>query len=125
MKIQFHLWGIQPSEPVRHSLQQPLEQLQKLIAISTAAVVLEQRRETTPGIRAFVSLAVPGPDIHAEAWDHTVKAAWLKVIADLRYQIELRKCRPDVRLKGNGHLRAYSALRHPGRQGLGGRGSRR
>ncbi|HTJ00216.1 MAG TPA: hypothetical protein VL527_15140 [Dongiaceae bacterium] len=125
MKIQFHLWGIQPSEPMRHSLQQPLEQLQHLISISTAAVVLEQRREITPGIRAFVSLAVPGPDIHAEAWDHTVKAAWLKVIADLRYQIELRKCRPNVRLKGNGHLRAPSLQRLGSRHGRGAGGFRR
>ena len=54
-----------------------------------------------PPFRAFISLAVPGPDIHAEAHDHTAEAAWLKVADDLRKQIERRKNRQDARLKSD------------------------
>ena len=83
---------------------QPLERLQKLISISAVAVVMERRREAAPAFRAYASLAVPGPDIHAEARDHTMLAAWLKVTTALRKQIERRKNRPKARLKNDRQL---------------------
>ncbi len=106
MKTQFHIRGLNVSADSRRSLEQSLERLQSLISICTAAVVLEHRRDDPPAFRAFVSLAVPGPDIHAEARDHTLEAAWLKVITALRKQIHHRKSRQDERMKRNGHLRA-------------------
>lgn len=106
MKIQFHMLGLNLNASLRHWLEQPLERLQSLISVSAAAVVLEQRRDDTPAFRAFVSLAVPGPDIHAEARDHTLEAAWLKVITALRQQIERRKMRQETRLKSDRPLRA-------------------
>jgi ribosome-associated translation inhibitor RaiA len=87
-------------------LQLRLEQLQSLAPIAAAAVVLEYARDNGTAFRAFALLAVPGPDIHAEARDHTLEAAWLKVTAALRKQIERRVARPQVRAKTNGHLRA-------------------
>ena len=75
--------------------------MQGLISVTAAAVVLEQRRNNAPAFRAFVSLAVPGPDIHAEARDDTLEAAWLKVITALRQQIEQRKTRQHLRHKGH------------------------
>jgi ribosome-associated translation inhibitor RaiA len=70
-----------------------------LIAVSTAAVVIERQRERAPAFRAFVHLAVPGPDIHAEAREYTLEAVWLKVIAALRKQVEQRECRRKARLR--------------------------
>ena len=43
-------------------------------------------------------------DIHAEARDHTLEAAWLKVTISLRKQIEQRKRRQEARLKSNRQL---------------------
>ena len=43
--------------------------------------------------------AVPGPDIHASACDHTLEAAWFKVTKNLRQQIEGRKQRTQFRAK--------------------------
>ena len=106
MKIQFHCRGLSVSARLRHWLEQPLEQLQSLISVTTAAVLLEHRQEDAPAFRALALLAVPGPDIHAEARDHTLEAAWLKVITALRKQIEQRKARQGARVKRNGHLRA-------------------
>ena len=111
MNIQFHIRGLNDNSDLRRRLLQPLERLQSLISISAAAVVLEQRRDEAPSFRAFVSLAVPGPDIHAEARDHTLEAAWLKVITELRKQIEQRKARQGTRVKRNGHLRAQAIRR--------------
>jgi len=106
MKIQFHIRGLNDNATLRHWLEQSLACLENLTAVTAAAVVLEYERDRTPAFRAFALLAVPGPDIHAEARDHTLQAAWLKVSADLRKQIERRAARPDARLKTNGHLRA-------------------
>ena len=114
MKIQFHIRGLNDNASLRHWLERPLERLQELTSVSTAAVVLECERENAPAFRAFVLLAVPGPDIHSEARDHTLEAAWLKVITALRNQIEQRAARPEARLKTNGHLRA-PARRHKSR----------
>jgi ribosome-associated translation inhibitor RaiA len=99
MKILFYTRGFNVRKHSRQLLEQPIEQLQDLVSITRTAVVLERRREDAPAFRAFVSLAVPGPDIHAEARDHTLKAAWLKVTAALRKQIEKRKAKQLARIK--------------------------
>jgi ribosome-associated translation inhibitor RaiA len=75
--------------------------LQSLIPVTVAAVVLEHRQDDAPPFRAFVSLAVPGPDIHAEAREHTLEAVWVKVTTALRQQIERRKTRQQLRHKGH------------------------
>ncbi|HKI70109.1 MAG TPA: HPF/RaiA family ribosome-associated protein [Verrucomicrobiae bacterium] len=118
MKIQFHIRGFNLDAGSRHWLEQPLEALQRLIPINAAAVVLEHQRDVTPAFRAFVSLAVPGPDIHAEAHDHTLEAVWLKVTATLRRQIEQRKTRQLIRVKSNDHLRVPASLRSQGLAGV-------
>ena len=99
MRIQFHSLGFSLDANLRRWLQQPIEGMRSLTPVTGAAVVLEQRRDDAPAFRAFVSLAVPGPDIHAEARDHTLRAAWLKVITALRRQIERRKSCQQLRQK--------------------------
>jgi ribosome-associated translation inhibitor RaiA len=99
VKTQFYIRGLNLSAKLRRSLKQPLERLQNLISITTAAVVLEHRRNHVPAFRVFVSLALPGPDIHADARDHTLEAAWLKVTTALRKQIEQRKTKQIARIK--------------------------
>ena len=101
MNVQFHIRGLNLSASSCESFEQSLGELQDLISITAAAVVLEQRREDAPAYRAYVSLAVPGPDIHAEAIDHTLEAVWHKVCADLAKQIEHRKAKEAGRLKTN------------------------
>jgi ribosome-associated translation inhibitor RaiA len=97
MKIQLHIRGLNMGAGSRRCLEQSIEQLQSLISITAAAVVLEHRRDDTPAFRAYVSLAVPGPDVHAESRDHTLEAAWLKVISAARKRIEQRKSRQRIR----------------------------
>lgn len=99
MRIQFHIRGLNISSRVRNHLRKPLERLQSRIPITNAAVVLEHTWNAAPAVRAFVLLAVPGPDIHAEAREHTLEAVWLKATASLRKQIEHRKARQLARIK--------------------------
>ena len=101
MKTQFHCRGLNLNARLRRWLEQPLEQFQSLISVTVAAVVLEHRQDDAPAFRAFALLAVPGPDIHAEARDHTLEAVWLKVTTALRQQIERRKTRQQLRRRRN------------------------
>jgi ribosome-associated translation inhibitor RaiA len=56
-----------------------------------------------------VDLAVPGPDIHAAARDHTLEAAVLKAARRLEEQVEARKSRQQLRLKRRENCRAVSS----------------
>ena len=101
MKIQFRIRGLNASASLRTWLEKQLERLHNLIPVSTANVVLEREQDSAPAFRAHVHLAVPGPDIHAAARDHTLEAVWLKVAKNLRQQIERRKTRQQLRLKSH------------------------
>jgi ribosome-associated translation inhibitor RaiA len=70
-----------------------LRKLQNLAAIATARVTLEWQRGVKPAFRVLTQLEVPGPDFHAEASDHTLPAALVKVVKSLEKQIRSRKNR--------------------------------
>ena len=99
MRIQYQLRGLNPRAVTDRPLDRHLEHLDRLIPISSAQVVLEHQRNAAPAFCASVELAVPGPDIHAAARDHTLEAAVLKVARRLEEQIEARKNRRALRLK--------------------------
>lgn len=104
MKIQFRIRGLNANASLRAWLETQLKRLHNLIPVSTAEVVLEREQDSAPAFRAHVHLAVPGPDIHADARDHTLEAVWLKVTKNLRQQIERRKTRQHHKLKSNKSL---------------------
>jgi ribosome-associated translation inhibitor RaiA len=101
MKIQFRIRGLTANANLRGWLEKQLERLHNLIPVFSADVVLERGRDSAPAFRAHVHLAVPGPDIHADARDHTLEAVWLKVAKNLRQQIERRKFQQQLRHKGH------------------------
>ena len=105
MKIQYQLRGLTAREVTDRPLDPHLVQLDLVIPISTAQVVLEHQRNASPAFSACVDLAVPGPDIHAAARDHTLEGAVLKVARRLEEQIMARKNRQQLRLKRREHCR--------------------
>jgi hypothetical protein len=109
MQIQFHIRGLNLSPTLRRQFEPPLEGLKSLISISAAAVVLEHRRDDLPPFRAYACLAVPGPDIHADARDYTLEAAWLKVTTAMRRQVLQHRSRQAARVKGNGQVHARAS----------------
>jgi ribosome-associated translation inhibitor RaiA len=100
MIIQYQWRGLNLRAATDRPMDQRLEHLDRLIPISLAQVLLEHQPDTAPPFCASVELAVPGPDIHAAARDHTLEAALLKVGRRLEEQIEDRKNRQQLRLKG-------------------------
>lgn len=71
--------------------------LQRSMRIDEALVRVECRREASPAYRAHVHLVTPGPDVRAEAADHTLRAAFTKVMRQLRQKIGGRSARRMLR----------------------------
>jgi ribosome-associated translation inhibitor RaiA len=82
-------------------VENQLRKLQNLASIASARVTLEWRNGVRPAIRVLTWLEVPGPDFHAEAIDHTVPAALVKVVKHLERQIRARKNRRADKWKTN------------------------
>ena len=109
-------------------VEEQLQHLHSLTAITSADVVLEHQREARPAFRVQVRLEVPGPGLHAratrhtcraarlvhgpalraEARDNTLEAALLKATQDLEHQVQARKLRRLKRGKSNLQLSAIS-----------------
>ena len=99
MRILLRYFGLNARDSWRGLVEAQLRRLEGLAAIASAQVTLESRHEVRPAFRVVTWLMVPGPDVHAEARDHTLQAALLKVVKDLERQIRSRKNRQAERWK--------------------------
>jgi ribosomal subunit interface protein len=104
MKILLRCLGLNARAAWRGLVETRLKKLQGLAAIASASVTLEKNHESTPPFRVRAHLEVPGPDFHAEARDHTLPAAFLKVARELERQIRSRRTRRADRRKTNVQL---------------------
>jgi|KBSMisStandDraft_5_1062788.scaffolds.fasta_scaffold208105_2 ribosome-associated translation inhibitor RaiA len=101
LKINLAYRGLNPGKIWRRLVEGQVRKLRGLAAILSARITLEHQREVQPGFRVFATLEVPGPDYHAEARDYTLQAALLKVIDNLRRQMQSRKNRQLERRKNS------------------------
>ena len=93
LKIMVRYRGLNARAVWQALVERELRKLQNLAAIASARVTLEWNHEVRPAFRVAALLEVPGPDFHAEASDHTLRAALLKVTKNLERQIQSRKKR--------------------------------
>lgn len=73
--------------------------LQPRLQIDEATVQLAHRRGTSPAYHVHVHLVTPGPDVFAEGNDHTLRAAFVKVMRELQSKITRRVHKRLQRLK--------------------------
>ena len=69
--------------------------------IDEANIRLIRLENASPAFQVNVHLVTPGPDVFAESRDHTLKAAFEKVMKQLREQITSRATKRLQRLKSN------------------------
>lgn len=105
MNIQFQIRGMRDDDGLRRQVEADLRTLDRLLDVGSAQVGLRHEREMTPAFEAVAMLAVSGPDVRAAARDHTWPAAWQKVVARLREQIEQRQNRKTARQRGQASTR--------------------
>ena len=91
--------------PAIHALDSCVEQqifaLGRARQIDEANVRLTRLEDTSPAYRVNVHLVTPGPDVFAESRDHTLRAAIVKAMKQLREQITRRSTKRLQRLKSN------------------------
>jgi len=69
--------------------------------IDEANIELIRQADASPAYKARVHLVTPGPDVFAEARDHTIRAAFQKVMKQLRTTITHRAAKQLQNLKTN------------------------
>src|ERR1041385_7491984 len=99
------------SRIIWHNLiQAQVSKLQHLASIASARIILERSCHSKPAFRVSAILEVPGPDFHAAACDYTLRAAILKVVNNLRRQMQSRKARQLARRKSKTR---FGLSKHP------------
>jgi ribosome-associated translation inhibitor RaiA len=99
LNINLSYRGLNPRAIWHRLVEAHMRKLDGLAAILSARITLERQRDVKPAFRVFATLEVPGPDFHAESRDYTIQAALLKVIDNLRRQMQSRKNRQLERRK--------------------------
>ena len=109
MKLALRTVHVRSSVALEQEIERRITALNDLYPISAARVLLSRYRDSHPPFCAAVHLAVPGPDLHALAYEHTIAAALLKVERSLREQIALRLSRRPQNLKNRRNVRRVPA----------------
>jgi ribosomal subunit interface protein len=101
MKLTIHHLHITASHTLDSLVEDRLIALAELNRIDDAEVVLEHQSEKSPAFRAEVHIAVPGPDLSAEAVDHTAANAFRRAVAQIESKLRERAFRRGRRLVGH------------------------
>jgi hypothetical protein len=84
MRIVLQHANLRATDELDASIEQALHDLSPFVAIEEARIRLEYDHEASPPYRAFAHLVIPGPDLHADAVDHTARTVLAKLFAVLR-----------------------------------------
>ncbi|MEI6873343.1 MAG: HPF/RaiA family ribosome-associated protein [Verrucomicrobiota bacterium] len=100
MKLRLEQRSHQISTTFKALLQERISSLKNVLQIDEARVTVERRAEASPAFRVAAHLVTPGPDVSAEAVDHTLGAALRKLFEALRQRIGHRNQKRDHRNHG-------------------------
>jgi ribosome-associated translation inhibitor RaiA len=106
LKHRFH----QPSASFTALVESELTSLGSQLRIDEARLCIEHLPELSPPFRISAHLVTPGPDVMAEATDHTLRAAFAKVIRQLGERIGHRSGRMKRKLRSETSGRAVPML---------------
>lgn len=115
MKLTLQHFAIRSTNALDAWIENQIFSLQPRLQIDEANVRVALRRELSPPYHVRVHLVTPGPDVFAEGNDHTLRAAFEKVMRQLREKITHRVRKRLQRAKSN--LSAHAARSRGGRAG--------
>ena len=90
-----------PSPQFSALVESEIKALQPALRIDEARVSIERQPEARPPFRITAHLVTPGPDVCADATDHTLRAALGKLIRRIRDKITHRSARKARRHKSH------------------------
>jgi ribosome-associated translation inhibitor RaiA len=106
MKLNLQHLNLRALDAVDAWIERQLSPLARLRQIDVANVRLVRLANASPAYQVNVHLVTPGPDVFAESRDHTLRAAFAKVMAQLREKLTLRAAKRLQRIKSNLSARA-------------------
>jgi ribosome-associated translation inhibitor RaiA len=104
MKLILQSRDHQPSDSFHELVEAEINALGTQVRIDEARMLIEHLPESSPPFRVSAHLVTPGPDLMAKASDHTLRAAFAKVIRQLAGSIVHRsgKGKRKIRSKISG-----------------------
>ena len=99
MKLTVKHLAVRSTNTLDAWMEKEIFALQPHLQIDEANVQLTHQREASPAYRVQVHLVTPGPDVFAEGQDHTLRAAIVKVLAQLRDKIASRAAKRLQRVR--------------------------
>jgi ribosome-associated translation inhibitor RaiA len=100
MKLTLNHRSHEPSSQLTALIEKEIQALEPALRIDEARVSIE-RQEGSPPFRISAHLVTPGPDVCAEATDHTLRAALSKLIRRIRDKITHRSLRKGRRRRSH------------------------
>lgn len=104
MRLNLQHFSIRSTNALDSWVEDNIFSLKPSLQIDEANVRLAHHPECSPSYQVRVHLVTPGPDVSAEASDHTLLAAFAKVMAELRLKIAGRNSRRSSRLRSRAPL---------------------
>ena len=101
MKLTLQHLSIRSTDTLDSWVEEQIFALREWLHIDEANVRLVRRPGASPAYQVKVHLVRPGPDLVAEGCDHTLQAAFAKMLAQIHTQITTRATRRVRRIKSN------------------------
>ena len=99
MKLTLQHKNVRSTDALDTWVEEQIISLQPALQIDEANITLARDFDASPPFQVKVHLVTPGPDVLAEACDHTLQAAFHKVMEGLRGKIGSRATRRQKRQK--------------------------
>ncbi len=97
MKITVQHKNVRSTNDLDTWVEEQIISLQPVLQIDEARISLARDFDASPAFQVQVHLITPGPDVLAEGCDHTLQAAFNKVMDNLRGKIGTRATRKQKR----------------------------
>ena len=104
MKLTVKHFNVRSTNALDSWVEEQILSLQPVLQIDEAEVFLKHDHQASPPYQVTVHLVTPGPDVSAEACDHTLQATFLKTMDSLRDKISHRATRRQKRQRDHAPL---------------------
>jgi ribosome-associated translation inhibitor RaiA len=101
MKLTLQHKNVRSTDALDTWIEEQIISLQPVLQIDVANIILARDDDASPPFQVKAHLVTPGPDVLAEGCDHTLQAAFHKVMESLRGKISSRATRRQKRQKNH------------------------
>ena len=107
MKLKLKHLGIRSTSALDKWVEGQILSLREALRIDDARVQLVHEPANSPSYRVHVHLVTPGPDVFAAGNDHTLRAAFSKVMVELKDKIASRSAKRVQRIRSQLSVPTY------------------